>query len=171
VLLLKAEHDARCRRIVVAVAADRQNEVHERLDRAILEMAMRMSQLDGAQVDIVHVWSVYGGSLLKEHMRQDEYEELAARTREHAEQQLVDLLKPYPLRVDSPHVHLLRGEAGEALPAFVESHNTDLLVMGTVGRAGLSGLLIGNTAELILDRVDCSILALKPDSFQSPVKV
>ena len=43
--------------------------------------------------------------------------------------------------------------------------------MGTVGRHGLSGILIGNTAEDILSNVDCSVLALKPDGFVSPVRL
>ena len=41
--------------------------------------------------------------------------------------------------------------------------------MGTVARTGIPGLLIGNTAETILQRVDCSVLAVKPDGFVSPV--
>jgi universal stress protein E len=45
----------------------------------------------------------------------------------------------------------------------------DLLVMGTISRAGLAGVLIGSTAERLLDRVDCSILAVKPEDFVSPV--
>jgi hypothetical protein len=41
--------------------------------------------------------------------------------------------------------------------------------MGTIGRSGVPGLLIGNTAERMLSAVDCSILALKPEGFVSPV--
>jgi len=43
-------------------------------------------------------------------------------------------------------------------------------VMGTVGRVGLPGLLIGNTAETILGRVGCAVLAIKPEGFQTPVE-
>jgi universal stress protein E len=42
--------------------------------------------------------------------------------------------------------------------------------MGTVGRAGIAGLLIGNTAEKILHQVECSVMTVKPDGFVSPVK-
>jgi nucleotide-binding universal stress UspA family protein len=41
--------------------------------------------------------------------------------------------------------------------------------MGTVARIGIPGLLIGNTAETILDQLDCSVLAVKPPGFVSPV--
>jgi nucleotide-binding universal stress UspA family protein len=43
--------------------------------------------------------------------------------------------------------------------------------MGTVARTGIPGLLIGNTAEGVLNQVDCSLLALKPEGFVSPVAV
>jgi hypothetical protein len=35
--------------------------------------------------------------------------------------------------------------------------------IGTVSRTGIPGLFIGNTAEKILYRVDCSVLAVKTD--------
>jgi len=41
--------------------------------------------------------------------------------------------------------------------------------MGTVGRTGIQGFFIGNTAEEILNQVECSVLAVKPPGFQTPV--
>jgi nucleotide-binding universal stress UspA family protein len=41
--------------------------------------------------------------------------------------------------------------------------------MGTVSRTGVAGLLIGNTAEKLLQKVNCSVLAVKPDDFSTPV--
>jgi nucleotide-binding universal stress UspA family protein len=41
--------------------------------------------------------------------------------------------------------------------------------MGTVGRAGLPGVLIGNVAETVFKHAECSVLALKPEGFVSPV--
>ncbi|MFG0289007.1 MAG: universal stress protein, partial [Rhodopirellula sp. JB044] len=46
----------------------------------------------------------------------------------------------------------------------------DLMVMGTVCRTGIAGVLIGNTAETVLSDINCSLLALKPEGFQSPVR-
>jgi len=42
--------------------------------------------------------------------------------------------------------------------------------MGTVARTGISGFIIGNTAENILEEISCSLIALKPEGFVSPVK-
>jgi nucleotide-binding universal stress UspA family protein len=57
----------------------------------------------------------------------------------------------------------------DVLPAFAVSHGVDLVVMGTVCRTGIAGLFIGNTAELVLQQVNCSVLAVKPDGFVSPI--
>ena len=62
------------------------------------------------------------------------------------------------------------GEAGEVLPRLAEGLDAGLIVMGTVARTGISGLIIGNTAETILQSVHCSVLAVKPEGFVTPVK-
>jgi nucleotide-binding universal stress UspA family protein len=41
--------------------------------------------------------------------------------------------------------------------------------MGTVCRTGVTGFLIGNTAEKVLNNVDCSVLTVKPEGFVTPV--
>jgi nucleotide-binding universal stress UspA family protein len=41
--------------------------------------------------------------------------------------------------------------------------------MGTVARSGIPGLIMGNTAEAILTELECSVLAIKPPGFVTPV--
>jgi universal stress protein E len=52
-----------------------------------------------------------------------------------------------------------------------EGLRADLVVMGTIARTGISGLIIGNTAESILDQLTCSVLAIKPPGFSTPLKL
>ena len=47
----------------------------------------------------------------------------------------------------------------------------DLIVMGIIFRTGVLGVLIGDTAEDVLKKVDFSVLAVKPDDFITPVKL
>ena len=56
-----------------------------------------------------------------------------------------------------------------AIREAVEHLLPDLLVMGTVSRGGLPGVLVGNTAERLLDRIDCSLLTVKPADFVCPL--
>jgi universal stress protein E len=66
-------------------------------------------------------------------------------------------------------VHVVEGPADEVVPRFIDEHEVDVLVVGTYGRWGLSGLILGNTAERLLPVVHCSLLAVKPQGFVSPV--
>ena len=57
-----------------------------------------------------------------------------------------------------------------AIQHFIQVHNVHLLVMGTIGRGGIPGIMIGNTAERLLPEVHCSVLAVKPHDFVCPVE-
>ena len=55
------------------------------------------------------------------------------------------------------------------IPAIVNEKSIEVVVMGTIARTGIPGLLIGNTAEEVINQVDCSVLAIKPEGFVSPL--
>jgi universal stress protein E len=68
-------------------------------------------------------------------------------------------------------IHLAEGAGipDAAIQHYLQLLDIDLLVMGTIGRTGLAGMFIGNTAERLLPEVHCSVLAVKPPDFQCPV--
>ena len=67
------------------------------------------------------------------------------------------------------HIQVEIGYAEEAFLSYIEQHNIELIVMGTISRKGITGMLIGNTAEKLLPFLSCSVLAVKPANFESPV--
>lgn len=66
--------------------------------------------------------------------------------------------------------HLTWGTPWQEIRRIAKHQAAELIVIGTVGRSGVKGLLLGNTAERVLDSCDCSILAIKPDDFVSPIE-
>ncbi|WP_369959291.1 universal stress protein [Pseudomonas benzenivorans] len=60
-------------------------------------------------------------------------------------------------------LHIEEGPADSLIPAVAKRLGAALTVIGSVARSGLSGALIGNTAESVLDSLDCDVLVLKPD--------
>lgn len=66
-------------------------------------------------------------------------------------------------------VTVLEGVPRETIPAVAKSLKASIVVMGAVSRSGLKRLLIGNTAEAVLDALPCDVLILKPGRFRSPV--
>lgn len=67
-------------------------------------------------------------------------------------------------------LHLSSGTPWQEIDRTARHLNADLIAMGTVGRSGIMGLLLGNTAEKVLGTCDCSILTVKPDGFVSPIE-
>lgn len=65
-------------------------------------------------------------------------------------------------------IEVLSGSPDRAISTFIEKSEVDLLVLGTHGRRGLAGVLLGNTAERMLPVVHASVLVVKPDDFVSP---
>lgn len=57
--------------------------------------------------------------------------------------------------------HFIEGAPVSSICEFATEHHTDVIVMGTVQNKGLSKLL-GTTAEQLLHRAPCSVLAIKP---------
>jgi nucleotide-binding universal stress UspA family protein len=65
--------------------------------------------------------------------------------------------------------HLSWGTPWKEITRTAEHLSADLMVLGTVGRSGIPGMLLGNTAERVLGHCDCSLLTVKPDGFISPI--
>lgn len=66
-------------------------------------------------------------------------------------------------------VHIAEGAAPETLAQFAKETMADIVVMGAAGRSGIGRLLIGHTAERVLDALDCDVLIVKPPGFRSSV--
>lgn len=65
--------------------------------------------------------------------------------------------------VDDSHLHIAEGPADVLIPHTAHLLKAAVTVIGTVGRTGISGALIGNTAEVILDSLESDVLVLKTE--------
>jgi nucleotide-binding universal stress UspA family protein len=141
------------------------------LDAKILELAGSLAESEGAKLHVLHAWSAPGEGLVRGDamLAQGQIDRYVEDSRTEARKALDHLLAGFPDRPGRRFVHLIKGAPADVIAEFVETGRADLVVMGTVARTGIPGLLIGNTAESILQRVDCSVLAVKPDGFVSPV--
>ncbi|MCG3721364.1 universal stress protein UspE [Vibrio cincinnatiensis] len=62
-----------------------------------------------------------------------------------------------------------QGLPEDVIPAAAEKLNAAMVILGTTGRTGLSAVFIGNTAEQVIDKINCDVLALKPKGYISPL--
>jgi nucleotide-binding universal stress UspA family protein len=142
----------------------------DELNDKIHELAASISLYHQGRFSVLHAWSLYGEQLFQGRMNPDEFEKLEVCNRNQVAELLDEFLRDHASSVSASNVHLLKGEPAEMIPQFTREQGVDLVVMGTVARSGLSGLLMGNTAEKILNRLECSVLAVKPTAFVCPIR-
>ena len=143
------------------------------LDTKILELSTSLAKANGADLHIVHAWDVEGkdrGTLSSE--VRDKTRELILRNHEARHREKVHALLESYEQARTPHrLHMPRGMPQRVIVELVDQHNVDLIVMGTVSRTGIPGLIIGNAAETVLSVVRCGVLTVKPEGFVSPVTI
>jgi universal stress protein E len=68
-------------------------------------------------------------------------------------------------------VHVVEGPADLMILKAIEEHGIDHLLMSVGMHHDIASMLLGDTAERLLPHVPCSLVAIKPEGFQSPVSL
>ncbi len=174
VWVMKPTQPSHYHRILAAVDPDPFDQERNTLNQTIMELATSLAHLEKSELHVVHTWTLYGESILRGSrmdVPRSEMQQLLHKARDEHRRRLNELLRQYPLEKLKHQVHLLKGDAGKVIPKLAQAKGVELIVMGTVSRTGITGLLIGNTAENVLRQVDCSVLTVKPAGFASPIRL
>lgn len=185
VWLTNTETEGPYKRILAAVDVDDSYPPEElatrhALNKSVMELASSLAISEFAELHVAHAWEVIGESALRHSIFMELPEEKVnahvASVHKHHAQLLDELISEFSAELgrDSvdyikPQLHMLKGAARKEIPALAKKLNADCIVMGTVGRTGIPGLLIGNTAENILGQIECSVIAIKPPGFVTTV--
>ena len=161
--LTQGEHAAGCKRVLAAIDATPDDQAHAALNRSILQRGRDLVEREACELHVVYVWDLYGAELMRGRIPDSELEAMLERNRALHEESYEGILNQFGLHTQDANVHMLRGEATVAIPQLCARHEIDLLICGTVSRIGLTRIMIGNTANRMLHRVPCSILAIKPE--------
>jgi universal stress protein E len=136
-----------------------------------VKLGLAIGELSGAKVHVLHAvdylldrrWSV---GLL--HTNMEAYHaHVKAEALEQLTDQLARLAGGQPTATVELHIVEGGSVADTAILEFIEHHQIDLLLMGTIAREGFLGLTTDNTAERLVTHIPCSMLAVKPDDFMS----
>ena len=156
----------------ILAAVDPVDEESKDSARLVMDLASALAQRESAHLSVVHVWRLHGESMLRSgfaRISEAELERRIEQTRLCHQDKLNRLLAQYDLSTNAPDVHLLKGNPAATVDGLTRDLDADLIVMGTVGRTGIPGFFIGNTAEEVLQSTTASVLAVKPKDFISPV--
>lgn len=142
-------------------------------------MASSLALADFSELHIINAWMRNGYTILDgiaSDFDESEVEGWGEKTRQlhrswldEQKSQLSDTLGKDTMDYLAPQLHLVEGETCEVITDFVKRKKIDVVVMGTIARTGIPGFFMGNTAEAILNNIYCSVLAVKPQGFITPV--
>ncbi|WNC66911.1 universal stress protein UspE [Thalassotalea nanhaiensis] len=151
--------------ILAAVNAGSEEEEHQSLNNKISEEAINLAKLINADV---HFVNSYPGTPINIAIEIPEFD--ANEYNDAMKQHHVDVMKEHADKfgMKEEFLHVEEGLPEDVIEKVATQIDAELVILGTIGRTGLSAVLIGNTAEHVIDRLNCDLLALKPDGYQSP---
>ncbi len=166
VLLVKEHKWPSNGNIIAALNVGGDEAEHSSLNVKITEEAKQLAQLIQANVHLVNSFPGTPVNIAIEipEFNSTEYNDTMLK---HHEQAMTVHANQFDISVANTHVE-------EGLPEIVIEQvaaklDAELVILGTIGRTGISAALIGNTAEHVIDQLNCDLLALKPDGYISPL--
>lgn len=151
------------RRILVAVnVSDDENEAHSSFNDELVSLSMDLAQsLDRGNI---HLVSAYPPTPIN--MAIDLPEFSSGKNNQSLRGQYLINMKALRQKygISDDHTHVLEGFPEEIIPQVAKELEAELVILGTIGRTGLSAAFLGNTAEHVISELNCNLLAVKPSN-------
>ena len=170
-LIVRSRGQRRDGSVLAAIDPLHAHDKPARLDREILRHALSLSRLLDGPLHVAHTWLPLALVLpASPAMAEPMYvPPEAARSYQQAITRGFQRLTK-PLRLPRKQLHLTPGDVVAELPAVARRARAATVVMGAVSRSGLKNLIIGHTAQRLMDRIPSDILVIKPPGFRTYVR-
>ena len=149
--------------VIAAVDPMHENDKPAALDQVIVETAQILAEPTDGDVHLFHTYERLSGigTVANRTFKPGKLpiDEIDARIKKEHRAALDALAEKTGVAAD--YVHQLPGRTRELLPTFVRSKDADLVVMGALARWGIKRMVIGSTAERVLDHLPCDILIVR----------
>lgn len=166
-VLMVKEHDWPVNgKILCAVNVSCEDEAHQSLNGLIIQHAKELADKFSADVHLVNGFPGTPVNLAIELPDFDAHSYNETIRMQH-EQRVSSLANEFGIKSDNTHVS--EGLPEDVIPEVAAEIDAELVILGTVGRTGISAALIGNTAEHVIDSINCDLLAIKPEGYISPL--
>ncbi len=135
----------------------------------VTRLGASLAEMSGAELHVVHAWQKTMEFQLE--AGRISAAELGRRVVEHESTLRDGILTALGGEAGvSPLLHVGCTSPERAILEGIGAIDPDLVVMGTLSRTGVPGMLMGNTAERVIGQIGCSLLTVKPEGFVTPVK-
>jgi nucleotide-binding universal stress UspA family protein len=158
-------------KIVAAVHASADDPREQEMNARVIGVATAMADAVRGSVVLVEAWRPFGELGILNHTNGEEFAAHIRDAQRAAVANLHALRDSSGRHLAAVRLELYRGDPVNVIPQYAVANGADMVVVGTSGRTGVARLLMGNTADRLLERLPCSIVAVKPDGFVSPVRL
>jgi len=155
VLMVKTERPWKGAAVLAAVDVGNPDGEHLALHYSIVKYGYHLAQLTG--IDL-HVIAAHPSPLIS---AAEPVYELSSSVEDKYRGQCKAFQAEFS--IDDDHLHIAEGPADVLIPYTAHHLKAAVTVIGTVGRTGVAGALIGNTAEVVLDSLESDVLVLKSE--------
>jgi len=171
VWIIKPNHPHRYANILACIDPKPGKDPANKLDQRILDLATSLAEINASNLHVVHAWEVEGEDrdTISSEVHDDTYISILQKHEALHRGRVDGMLADYPMETINHQIYTPRGSPRRAILDLIDLHDFDLIVMGTVSRTGIAGLIIGNTAETILSVVRCGMFTVKPKDFSTPI--
>lgn len=168
-VLLVKEHDwPEHGKILAGIHTTGEHEHHRSLNTRITEAALKFANCLNSEV---HLVNAYPGAPITIAAEIPEFDTSNYRETIAENHKIALAEHAMPFHIPAEHQHVREGLPEQVIPELAEELDAELVVLGTIGRTGFSAALLGNTAEHVINAINCDLLALKPEGFVSPIKI
>lgn len=167
-VLMVKDHDwPKHGNIIAAVHAGSEQPHHSQLNQRILDSAGKIAAMLKAQI---HLVNAYPGTPVNIAIEIPEFnpQQYNDTMKQHHVDAISLLASQHALSIEQCHVQ--EGLPEDVIPGMAAQLDAEMVLIGTIGRTGLSAAIIGNTAEHVIDRLNCDVLAIKPADFVCPIQ-
>lgn len=166
VLLVKEHEWPNNGNILAALNVGSDEAEHHSLNVKITQEAKQLAELIQGNVHFVNSFPGTPVNIAVEipEFNSNEYNDTMLK---HHEQAMIAHANKFDISIVNTHVE--EGLPETVIEQVAKKIDAELVILGTVGRTGISAALIGNTAEHVIDQLNCDVLALKPDGYVSPL--
>ena len=148
------------RRILVAVNVSGDEDYHETLNKSLVSLSIDLA--DNLERGNIHLVSAYPPTPINMAIDLPEFH-TSEYTNGIRGQYLINMKAlRQSFGIDEDHTHVREGFPEDVIPDVAKELEAELVVLGTLGRTGLSAALLGNTAEHVISKLSCNLLAIKP---------
>lgn len=152
--------------IIASVHVGSENTTHTALNESMVDQGVKFSKQLNAELFLVNSYPVTPANITVELPEFDPTSYTDAVRGFHLTA-MKALRQKYS--IDEEHTRVNEGLPEDVIPKAAKELDVGLVILGTTGRTGLSAVFIGNTAENVIDKINCDVLALKPEGFISPL--